>query len=389
MFFASRVGIGLTLLGLAAGIQPVCAQTTQNYGTHVINPFYTTVDQFTITTDAGSPTFNRPAVIRPGITQSFPNLSGLGTAVAYGTHGFTAADNATYRITNTTTGYDSQDFLQVLYSPSFDPTDPLTNAALSYIPDGTSGQYSLTGVAAGTALTFVNTGYYNATDTSAGHVSVGTSTTTIDELNNGSTTFIPDADTQGDITSASQTLNLNTNGLIDSFNSFSFVGLQHGAVGDLSATLTHDGVTVTLFDQPDTPATPDNFGSLAAFDASQTYTFTDNGADLATVARGTVDAAGPDPSQAYFPLLGGNYQSLGSLSAFDGTDLVGAWTLTTTDHQIGNTGSFLGFTFNATTTPVPESSTGVSLALGCGVFALLLIKRRRRASSPTVTAPTA
>ncbi len=383
MFFSTRAGVALTLLGLAAGIHPASAQTTQDYSTQVVNPFYTNVDQFSVTTNASSPTFDRPALARPGTSTTFTNLSGLGKAVAYGTHGFTAADDAAYRITTTTTGYDPQNFLQMIYVPTFDPTKPLVNATLANIPTGTDLQYSVN-IGAGTALTLVNTGYYNAVDTAAGHVSVGTSNTTIEELNNGSTTFIPDANTQGTVGQAAQTLKVSSTGTISGFNSFSFAGLQHDAVGDLTATLAHNGVSVTLFDRPDKPATSDNFGSLAAFNSTRKYTFADQGADLAKVAKATVDSYAADPSVDYFPLFGGTYQSLSSLSAFDGMNVFGDWTLTTTDNEVGSTGSFLGFSFNATTDAVPEASTSVSLAIGGVILGLVLFTLRRRDASPSV-----
>lgn len=370
----------MTLLGLAVSIYPAYAQTTQDYSTQVTKPFYTTVGEFSVTTDVNSPTFNRPSVSRPGATSTFSNLSGLGTAVAYGAQGFTTADDATYRITTTTTGYDPQNFLQLIYEPTFDPANPLTNAAFASIPAGTDLQYSVN-IPANKQFTIVNTGFYNAVDNAAGHISTGTSITQIEELNNGSTTFIPDANTQGKHGVATQTLNIASTGTISSFNSFSFAGLQHDAVGDLKATLSHDGIRVTLFDQPDTPAIGDNFGSLAAFNSTQKYTFADHGADLAKVARATVDSYAADPSVDYFPIFGGTYKSKYSLSAFDGTDVTGDWTLTAVDNQIGNTGSFAGFSFNATTNAVPEASTGISLIIGCGLLGLLFVKHHRRCAA--------
>ena len=385
---AFRGAIALALLGLTGAAHPVAAQTTADYSTKVVNPFYVVEDQYTVTTDASSPTFNRPAVARTGTTTTFSNVSGLGTAVAYGTHSFTATQDATYKISTTTSGYGNiggaSNFLQLIYAPSFDPTDPLKNAGLAYIPTGDTAEYTL-GLGQG-SYDFVNAGYYNATDTDPTHDSLGTSTTTISRLDNGSTTFVPDASTRVVIGQASQTLHVSDAGTLSSFNSFSFVGLQDDSIGDLTATLTHNGISVNLFDQPDQFATPDNFGYLAAFDSSQTYTFTHSCAAQENVARGTVDSYAPDQEAAYFPMIGGNYQSLGALSAFYGTSLTGDWTLTMQDNQVGDTASFLGFSFNASSVaPVPEASTGVSLAMACGLLGfVVLLKRRKSATASNV-----
>ena len=395
---AFRGAIALALLGLTAAAHPAAAQTTADYSTKVVNPFYVVEDQYTVTTDASSPTFNRPAVARTGTTTTFSNLSGLGTAVAYGSHSFTASQTATYKISTTTSGYGNvggaSNFLQLIYAPSFDPTDPLKNAGLAYIPTGDTAEYQVelgpnkntdpkgNEINPNGTFTFVNAGYYNATDPDPTHDSLGTSTTTISRLDNGSTTFVPDASTRGVIGQASQTLHVSSAGTLTSFNSFSFAGLQQNGIGDLTATLTHDGISVNLFNQPDQFATPDNFGALAAFDPSQTYTFTDNGADLATVARDTVDSYAPDKEATYFPLIGGNYQSLGALSAFYGTSLAGDWTLSVKDNQVGDSASFLGFSFNASSAaPVPEASTGVSLAMACGLLGFVVLWKRRQSNT--------
>jgi hypothetical protein len=389
-----RYGLALALLGAAAGAHPALAQTTQDYGTTVVDPFLVNEASFTTTTDAGSPTFNRPGLANvPGVTEPPTSLSAGGTAVAYAAHGFTASQDATYYVSTTiNAGYadpkaspnGTDNFVQALYASdpkgktaTFDPANPLQNAVLAY-SQGQSGDGYFVDLSGGGQYTFVNAGYYNANQTGA-KLSLGTATTSVDRLDYGTTTFIPDADILGNSTAVSQTLTLSGGSPITAFNSFSIIGLSDSAAGDLSATLTHAGKTVTLFDQP----ASGQFGQLAAFDGSQTYQFADSGQDLATALNDTVN----DPSKSKFgpfPLAGGTFKSLGLLSVFDGTDLAGDWTLRVVDNQNGSTGSFLGFTFNASSSgpaAVPEASTWVGMGLGCLSLAALAFRRRRAALS--------
>lgn len=394
-----RYGVPLALLALTGSAHPARAQVTRNYGTTVVNPFFVNEDTFTTTTDAASPTFNRPGLANvPGVTAPPTALSGGGTAVAYATHDFTASQDATYRVSTTiNSGYTdpkaspngTDNFVQVVYAPdpsgmtaTFDPTDPLNNAALAY-SQGVSGEGYLVDLAGSSQYTFVNTGYYNANQTGA-KLSVGTVTTRIDRLDNGSTTFIPDAPNLYSTGAASQTLTLSNTGIVSAFNSFSFVGLDHPYLGDLSATLSHDGITVNLFSQIGADPTGNyGQGAPAAFTGSETYTFADKGADLAKTAAATVDSYAGDPYATSFPLHGGTFKSQELLSAFDGTALSGDWTLTMVDHKYSDSGSFLGFSFNATSAPaVPEASTWVGMGLGCLTLVGLAFKRRRAGSTP-------
>lgn len=394
-----RHGIPLALLALTGGAHPARAQVTQDYSTTVVNPFFVNEDTFTTTTTASSPTFNRPGLANvPGVTAPPTALSGGGTAVAYATHDFTPSQDATYRVSTTiNSGYadpkaspnGTDNFVQVIYAsdPSgktatFNPTAPLRNAVLAY-SQGASGDNYRVDLSGSAAYTFVNTGYYNANQTGP-KLSVGTATTSIDRLDYGSTTFIPDAPDLYSTGSASQTLTLSGAGTVSAFNSFSFVGLDHPYLGDLTATLSHDGITVNLFNQVGADPTG-NYGQgvPAAFVGSQTYTFANSGADLAKTAAATVDSYAADKYATYFPMHGGTFQSLDPLNAFDGTALAGDWTLTMVDNKYGDSGSFLGFSFNATSTPaVPEASTWVGMGIGCLTLVGLAFKRRRMGSTP-------
>lgn len=379
-----RFGLPAALLALAGSTHPAFAQVPQDFSTNVVTPFYTTVDNFTTTTSGSSPTFDRPLVTLGGISTSFSGVSPTQTAVAYATHNFTAAETGQYQVTTTVqSGYSTNssgtsNFIQFLYSPSFDPTAPLNNIVLSDNPVGTTSSYALN-LTPADALTFVNGGRYNASNTAANAISTGTVTTNISEYHSGSLMALPQASTLAP-NSVSQTLNVFGSGPITSFNSFDIVGLNQMFLGGLTATLTHDGVSVNLFNQVGADPSNYNQGSSANFDG-ENYYFTNSGADLAAAAAAQEPPAGSYANPG--SVAGGisnPYKSLDSLSAFNGLDVNGAWTLKITDSDQGNDGSFLGFGFNATA-PVPEASTWVSTGLGILALGFVAFKRRRAAAS--------
>ena len=390
MSSAFRGAIALALLGLAAGSHSALAQGT-DYSTTVVNPFFTNVDNFTTTTDTSSPTFNRPAIQLGGVTPAPLNPSGIGTNVGYAVGSFTPTDDNLYRVTTTiNSGYAASDasgssnLVQVLYQGAFDPTDTsFANAQLAFNPAGTTGSY-FADLAGGQAYNFVNGGRYNIGNTGS-QLSLGTVTTAIDEYNPGTLSVVSQADTLGQPGIASQTLTLVGGGPVTTFNSIDIVGLNQTFLGGLGATLTHDGVTVNLFDRVN--ADPSNYyqGTSANFDG-ENYYFTDTGADLGEAAA----AQEPPPGSFADPgsVAGGidnPYRSLDNLSAFDGLGLSGAWTLSVKDSDIGDDGSFLGFSFNASGTPaaspVPEASTWVSLGLGLVTLSGMMIAKRRRTAA--------
>jgi subtilisin-like proprotein convertase family protein len=105
------------------------------------------------------------------------------------------------------------------------------------------------------------------------------------------------------------------------------IGLEHTFAGDLSATLSHGAVSVTLFNQPG-----------ASNDLLGTYTFSD------FAARSFVDAAA-----ATSPIASGVYIPLSPLSAFDGQPFDGTWVLTVTDNATLDTGRVNSFELLSTT----------------------------------------
>ena len=100
--------------------------------------------------------------------------------------------------------------------------------------------------------------------------------------------------------------------------------IEHSMVGDLIITLTHDTTTIRLTDRPGVPCM-DCWGPYA---------------NLIT----TLDDESTGGQLEYtVPPNGPSYQPLDDLSAFDGQNVSGDWTLTITDDQSGDTGSLVSW----------------------------------------------
>lgn len=409
----SKNSIALAIIAALGTATAAHAQKT--FSTTVAKPTYTTVDTFTTTTDINSSKFNRPLITLGGLdvySSSNPaQASGAQTAVGYVANMYTPTTAGSYRITNTTSDYGTNgdgtsNFVQFLYSPTFQPTtaDPASTqtAVAAYNPVGSSESYSFN-LSANTPYTFVNGGRYS--DTAANNAnfathSIGTAATTIDLYNPGSLTTIPDAyvvqsgnpPTGSTVpTPVSQKLTVTDSTIITSFDGITIIGLSHPTVGDLTATLSHNGVTVDLFDHtaatttnPDTPGVAGQ-GSQDSFNGNNTYTFALNGADLSVVsdpngiqksdvASGTYKATG-NAQGGFDTANAGN-----SLASFIGQSVSGNWILTMTDHQPDDAGSFLGFSFTVNTpAAAPEPSQYAAFAVGLlGLGALGLRARRTR-----------
>ena len=388
-----RFALPAALFALAGSVHPALAQATQDFSTGFTNPFYAPVANFTTATDANSPTFNRPVFFLGQVATPPLGQSPVGTAVGYATQSFTPTKDAQYRITDTiNSGFNptstSSNFVQLLNIGSFDPTDiTYANTSLVYNPPGSTGNYSVD-LAAGQDYTFVNAGRYNVADLNPLHNSLGSVTTQIDELNAGTTKLIPDnMPIGGNIPgNVSQTLSVSGAQTIGAFNSITIFGLQHGYIGDLLGTLTHDGLTVDIFDHtgadnnPD-PNDPNNNlgqGSGGTFDLGNSYTFAPEGASLAdagatlgsAVVSGTYKATGntttnylQNPANPGSTLAFDPANSMNTLSMFNGMGVSGDWILNLSDYQTDHTGSFTGFGFNITPAAVPEASSVLSLGL--------------------------
>lgn len=101
----------------------------------------------------GGPTYNRPVAGIPP-----PDMSAVGTDVAYSTFTFSVDSAGSYAFLSTAT-WDNFTFL---YHDAFDPADPLTNAIVGnddYGGIGTSG--FTTDLATGTTYLYVTTGFAN------------------------------------------------------------------------------------------------------------------------------------------------------------------------------------------------------------------------------------
>jgi lysyl endopeptidase len=100
----------------------------------------------------------------------------------------------------------------------------------------------------------------------------------------------------------------------------------HSWVGDVQMTLTHESTTVALLDRPG--YTGSGFGCSANDIA---VTADDEGTD------GTIEAA----CSTTPPAVGGVRTPNAALSAFDGQDFSGNWTLTVSDSAGGDTGNLM------------------------------------------------
>ena len=272
------------------------------------------------TTLGTGPTFNRPV---PNGSNSPTSLSASGTAVYYQAHSFVAPKTDSYGFTSTPLVPANWDTVYVLYSGTFDPMNPLLNAVIA--SDGTTFSASLT---AGTTYILVTTGFSNSDyGTFRNRILLGSATYP---------PTIPDNDPDGLIA----TLHVSDSFAVSALDKVTVTGLQHGWAGDLLATLTHNGVTVELFDRLGATT----FGSLgSSSDFSGDYSFTLNGDDLLAAA-----AVSPISTETSFvPYLNGTAGESGSSTAtfadFAGRNAQGDWILKIADRAASITGTYTGF----------------------------------------------
>jgi subtilisin-like proprotein convertase family protein len=104
------------------------------------------------------------------------------------------------------------------------------------------------------------------------------------------------------------------------------MGATHSWAGDMIATVTHGATSVVVYDRPGVPAS--TFGCSGD---NPVLTMDDEG------TGGTVEGSCTNTSTAYPP--GVNYTPNNPLSAFDGVDATGTWTMNVSDNALGDTGS--------------------------------------------------
>lgn len=104
--------------------------------------------------------------------------------------------------------------------------------------------------------------------------------------------------------------------------------VTHTWVGDLIATVSHTGASVTIVDQPGAPAS--TFGC-----SSNNMVIIADDEGTAGTIEGTCGATTGD--EAY--TTGGRYTPNNPLTAFDGTAFAGMWTLNISDNAGGDTGT--------------------------------------------------
>lgn len=122
----------------------------------------------------------------------------------------------------------------------------------------------------------------------------------------------------------SNTINVGDSGTIGDVNVT--LNVSHTWTGDLIATLTHGATSVVIVDRPGVPA-------VSTFGCAE-----DNWVNLVLD-----DQAGSPIENACAPNLTGSFTPNNPLSAFDGADSAGNWTLTLTDNAAADTGSLVSW----------------------------------------------
>jgi len=134
---------------------------------------------------------------------------------------------------------------------------------------------------------------------------------------------------------------------------FAFV-MTHTFIGDLIASVEHDATSVTFLDRPGRTTTGFGCGG-----DNPNVVADDEGTDGALETSCT--AANPG-----YPVIGGHYTPNNPLTAFDGADVEGDWTITITDNAGGDTGSLTSWALiiteiNPTASPGDPTASEASL----------------------------
>lgn len=345
---------------LTAGTQYVYVTTSaanQSYGD--FNGYITAPGSVTLYTLSGQttappavfPTFNRPQISGSATPNS---LDSTADSVYYKAHPFTVTANGLYNFKSVCTTPASWENVMVLYKTSFDPAAPLTNAVFAVGGNSpTTEVIENVRLTAGFQYIWVTTSFLN-----------GEGGNFQNTLYTGGAAFpptIPDNSYSG----LPLTLAVTDTYPVAALNKVVITGLNHSSAGDLLATLTHNGVTIELFDRIGA-TTAGDYGSGAAF--SGDYMFAAGGADIGAAAQ----SATISPTVSYAPFLNGtagqSSQFTGDFTAFNGMNATGDWTLTLSDLAAQYIGSYTGFSLTMTPQTV-ASASGILTLEGAAPFA--------------------
>jgi hypothetical protein len=389
-----------SVIALACGLASLPAQA-QTYSAGTAGPTWTTVATPTLTTTASSAKFDAPFVgyygqelfnsANPAATQ-YSELGVSGSSYASATFTETAG---LYNFNVSGSGYTNL-LSQVVYDGTFTPststrsTDTsLKNAYSGYLtgatgadntPAADSGSYQeLLPAGTGTG-TVVDFDLYPSGSV-ANFTSLGSDSLTISEL---AATIIP-ANTAAGVSMSLTDLGTGVLGTTTSLSSLDILGLDSSYDGDLSATITHDGVTVSLFDRVGASANNYNQGTWGLMSnvagisgsssTSNVYSFANSGANLAgfdddaTVTGGTYALSNSGTAN------GGNNDDATTFAAFNGLSEAGTWTLNISSLAAGDLAYFTGFDINIA--PTPEASSIISMAFAVSLLMMLVWKARR------------
>ena len=162
-----------------------------------------------------------------------------------------------------------------------------------------------------------------------------------------------------DLTTQSSTITVTDPGVVTNVT-FTLNALSHTFLSDLFGTLSHDGVTVTWLNR-----------TGGSDDLGGTYTIS----DLGTTTLGS-GVGNPRASGTYAPFTG--------LSAFNGTSVNGAWTLTIADQFGADVGNLRSWDLSLTgvSGAVPEPSTWAMMLIGFGAIGVSMRRRRTTVKAP-------
>ncbi len=131
--------------------------------------------------------------------------------------------------------------------------------------------------------------------------------------------------------------------------------VNHSWVGDVSATLTSpNGTTITLFDRPGVPNSI--FGCSGD---NLNVTFDDEAVNSALDFETTC---------SNLPAIAGSFQPFNLLSAFDGENMQGVWTLTVTDHFGTDAGSIIAWSLTISNSYASQLLNTMTSSDNCRIF---------------------